>query len=99
MVFHGDRGYIEVTAPFNAGKHDHSRVSLYSVDHNAVSQWTFGDVNQYRLQAEHFVRAVRGEDVALFSLEDSRANQAVIDAIYRAGETGAFVAVQAQPAS
>lgn len=93
MVFHGDKGYIEVSAPFNAGKYDHGRVSLFSADHNSVSQWTFGDVNQYRLQAENFVRAARGEDVPLFSLEDSKANQAVIDAIFRAGETGTFVAV------
>ena len=30
MVFHGDKGFIEVHAPFNAGLYDHHRVELHN---------------------------------------------------------------------
>lgn len=90
MVFHGDKGFIEVHAPFNAGKYDHARVSLHDAPHMHTSEWTFQDINQYQLQAEQFVRAAQGEDVALFTLESSKANQRFIDAIYRAGKNAVW---------
>ncbi|PWL19511.1 oxidoreductase [Falsochrobactrum shanghaiense] len=93
MVFHGDKGFIEVHAPFNTGKYGHGRITLYDAAHTQASEWSFGDANHYQLQAENFVRAVRGENVMLFSLENSRANQKFIDAIYRAGKNEGFVDV------
>ena len=36
--------------------------------------------------AETFVRKARGEDVEIFTLEDSVRNQKLIDAVYRAGD-------------
>ena len=48
---------------------------------------------EYRLQIEAFARAATGEDAAVFSLESSVLNQKLIDAIYRAGETGNWEAV------
>ena len=53
----------------------------------------FPAAQQYRLQAESFVCRARGEDVAVFALEDSVKNQRVIDAIYRAGEGEGWEAV------
>ncbi|GAA5539649.1 MULTISPECIES: Gfo/Idh/MocA family oxidoreductase [Brucella] len=91
MVFHGDKGFIEVHAPFNTGKYGHSRVTLNDAGHTEATEWSFSDVNHYQLQAQNFVRVVQGEDVALFSLENSKANQRVIDAIYRAGKNNGFV--------
>ncbi len=88
MVFHGDKGFIEVHAPFNTGKYGHGRLTLHDAGHTQATEWSFGDADQYRLQAEAFVRAARGEKARLFSLESSKANQAVIDAIYRAGKSG-----------
>ena len=93
MVFHGDEGFIEVHGPFNTGKYDHARVTLHDKTHTGATEWSFGDVNHYRLQIEAFARAAKGEDAAVFSLESSVLNQKLIDAIYRAGETGNWEAV------
>lgn len=86
MVFHGDQGMITVHAPFNAGKYDHARVTWYDSSHTASQEWTFSNINQYSLQADAFVRFARGEKEVLFSLENSKANQHVIDRIYAAAE-------------
>ncbi len=91
MVFHGDKGFIEVHAPFNTGKYGHGRITLHDLGHAEAREWAFNDANHYQLQAQNFVRATNGENVALFSLENSKANQRFIDAIYRAGETEGFV--------
>lgn len=86
MVFHGDQGMITVHAPFNAGKYDHARVTWHDSSHTASQEWTFSNINQYSLQADAFVRFARGEKEVLFSLENSKANQHVIDRIYAAAE-------------
>lgn len=86
MVFHGEEGYIEVAAPFNAGDYGHATVSLENRGHNGATVFRFPGVRQYRLQAEAFVRHARGGDDAVFTLEDSVRNQKLIDGIYRAAE-------------
>ncbi|WEX08147.1 Gfo/Idh/MocA family oxidoreductase [Chelativorans sp. AA-79] len=84
MVFHGDRGYIEVETPFNSRVYGDDRITLHNANHAESTIFRFGDTRQYRLQAEAFARAVAGEDVQVFTLEDSLKNQKMIDAIYRA---------------
>ncbi|WP_011580021.1 MULTISPECIES: Gfo/Idh/MocA family protein [Chelativorans] len=84
MVFHGDKGFIEVETPFNSRIYGDDRVTLHNANHAQSTVFRFGDTRQYRLQAEAFARAVAGEDVQVFTLEDSLRNQRVIDAIYRA---------------
>jgi predicted dehydrogenase len=84
MIFHGDKGFIEVHAPFNAGLYDHHRIELHNRNHTEATVFRFPDTRQYRLEAEAFARAAQGEDVPVFTLEDSVRNQKVIDAIYRA---------------
>ncbi|MEO3386919.1 Gfo/Idh/MocA family oxidoreductase [Mesorhizobium sp. CAU 1741] len=86
MAFHGEAGVIEVAAPFNAGTYDHHVVTLYNRDRSQSQAFRFAGALQYRLQVEAFARAAKGEDVAVFTLEDSVRNQRVIDAIFRAGE-------------
>lgn len=93
MVFHGDAGLIEIDAPFNAGEYDHARVTLHNRDHDQAQVFRFPDVRQYRLEFESFVRAAQGENAPVFTLENSIANQKVIDAIFRAGGSGDWVAV------
>jgi len=83
MVFHGDRGYIEVKAPFNAGGFGPEEVELTTQDHAGSQIFRFQDGRQYRREIEAFARAVKGES-GLFTLESSFRNQRVIDAIYRA---------------
>ena len=86
MVFHGDAGFIEVHGPFNAGDYDHAFFTLYNNGHDQAQIHRFPGARQYRLMAETFVRKARGEDVEIFTLEDSVRNQKLIDAVYRAGD-------------
>lgn len=84
MVFHGEKGFIEVHAPFNAGIYDHHRVEMHNQGHNEATVFRFPGTSQYRLEVEAFARAAQGEKVPVFMLEDSVKNQKVIDAILRA---------------
>lgn len=88
ISFHGDQGWICLSAPFNAGLYDADTVTLHDKDHGLVQQFRFPGINQYQLEVETFARKVSGEPVDLFSLEDSIKNQKLIDAIYKAGESG-----------
>ena len=86
MVFHGDKGFIEVRSPFNAGIYEHERVELHNAPHNETTVFHFSGTRQYRLEVEAFARAAQDGKDHVFSLEESVLNQKVIDAIFRAGE-------------
>lgn len=90
MVFHGDKGFIEVHSPFNAGLYDHHRVELHNQDHTEATVFRFPGAAQYRLQVEAFVRAAKGSKEPVFTLESSVKNQRMIDAIFRAGDSGGW---------
>lgn len=92
IVFHGEKGFIEVRSPWNAGLYEHHKVELHNQKHTEATVFRFPGVNQYRLQIEAISRAARG-DGKVFSLEDSIKNQKLIDAAYRAGESGDWVDV------
>ncbi|UGY10138.1 Gfo/Idh/MocA family protein [Phyllobacterium pellucidum] len=93
IVFHGDKGFIEVLAPFNTGKYDHAKITLHNANHSSATEFNFSDVNHYRLEVEAFARAAKGEKAQIFTLEDSVRNQKLIDAIYRADKSGAWETV------
>jgi len=93
MVFHGDKGFIEVHGPFNAGLYDHHRVSLHNQSHTEETLFRFPGAQQYRLQVEAFVRAAKGSGEPVFQLEDSVRNQKLIDAIFKAGDSGGWETV------
>jgi len=84
MVFHGSDGTIEVKSPFNANRWGAEELELTNQNHSQSQIFRFPDSRQYKLQAESFARAVQGDAAAVVTLESSRANQAFIDAIYRA---------------
>jgi predicted dehydrogenase len=86
MVFHGDKGFIEVASPFNAGLYDDHRIELHDQKHAHAQIFRFPGTQQYRLEVETFARAVAGSGERVFTLEESVLNQKVIDAIFRAGE-------------
>lgn len=90
MVFHGDKGSIEVTAPFNPPGYGQAQVHLFDAGRDRAEVFRFKEVNQYVLQVEEFVRATQGQGT-VFSLESSKQNQAVIDACFVAGQTGDWV--------
>ncbi len=86
MVFHGTEGFIEVKSPFNADRWGAEEVELSNQSHNQSQIFRFPDSRQYKRQAEAFSRAALGESEEVVTLENSKANQAFIDAIYRASE-------------
>lgn len=88
IAFHGDKGFIEVTAPFNSNLYEGDEVRLHNAAHNHTQVWRFTGINQYQLEAEAFARAVKSKKEKIFTLEDSVRNQRVIDAIYKAGKSG-----------
>ncbi|TGQ65414.1 MAG: Gfo/Idh/MocA family oxidoreductase [Mesorhizobium sp.] len=90
MVFHGEKGFIEVFSPFNAGLYDHHRVELHNQNHTEAQVFRFPGTQQYRLEVETFARAAQGDKERVFTLEESVLNQKVIDAIFRAGDTGGW---------
>ena len=87
MVFHGEKGFIEVFSPFNAGLYDHHRVELHNQNHSEAQVFRFPGTQQYRLEVETFARAAQGAKERVFTLEESVLNQKVIDAIFRAGSS------------
>ena len=82
MVFHGTKGKITLTAPFNANLYDAAKVQIYRDDTETTEEILFRGVNQYKLQVEAVVEAGQGGDNRVFTLENSVHNQRVIDAIY-----------------
>ncbi|WP_234186902.1 Gfo/Idh/MocA family protein [Shinella sp. NM-101] len=93
MVFHGDKGFIEVKSPFNADRYGVEEVELTNQNHGESQIFRFQDARQYRREVEAFSRAARGEKEEVVTLESSVNNQKVIDAIYRASEKDGWEAV------
>lgn len=87
MVFHGDKGFVEVSAPFNAGLYDHHRVELHNQRHTEAQVWRYPGAQQYRYEVESFAKVAQGGEGDVFTLENSVRNQKLIDAIFRAGKT------------
>ncbi len=90
MVFHGDRGFIEVRSPFNAGLYEHHKIELHNQGHTEATVFRFPGAQQYRLEIETFARAAQGGKDEIFTLESSILNQKMIDAIFRAGDSGGW---------
>ncbi|WP_112609239.1 Gfo/Idh/MocA family protein [Rhizobium sp. WW22] len=86
MVFHGTEGFIEVKSPFNADRYGAEELELTNRGHSESTIFRFPDSRQYRREAEAFASAALGQGAEVVSLESSKLNQKVIDAIYRASE-------------
>lgn len=86
MVFHGDKGFIEVKSPFNADRYGAEELELTNQNHSQSQLFRFQDARQYKLEAEAFSRAAKGESQEIVTLESSVNNQKLIDAIYRASD-------------
>jgi predicted dehydrogenase len=83
MLFHGDRGLIRLTAPFNAGSFAEAEVTWRGTD-GVTHRRTWPGLNQYVVQVEAFGAAIRGETPFPWTLEDAAGTQRVIDAVYAA---------------
>jgi predicted dehydrogenase len=87
MVFHGDKGFIEVHEPFNAGLYGDPVVTLSNGNHSEIIAYRFGGAKHYREMVEAFVAHAQGKPTKpVFRLSDSIANQQALDAVFRAGK-------------
>lgn len=85
MVFHGDKGVMKVTAPFNAELFAEPKVELYRPDHVDIIE-RFPGVNHYVLQVENFGKTVRTGARYPWSLEDARGTQAMLDMVFESDQ-------------
>ncbi len=93
----GTEGRIELDIPFTPLESETSRLLIDDGGHRgfqAAEEMTFEGINQYTLQGDHFARVVRGEAELDFPIEDAVKNMAVIDALYRSGESGGWEEVR-----
>lgn len=97
IVFHGDKGWIELTAPFNAGKYGDDCVILHDANHDKIETYRFGGIRQYTEEVDAFARKVANETqpegIELLSLESSLNNQKSIDALFAANGTAGWTEV------
>lgn len=93
----GTEGRIELDIPFTPLESETSRLMIDNGSHrgfDAAEEIRFEGINQYTLQGDHFARVVRGEATLDFPLEDAVSNMAVIDALYRSGESSGWEGVR-----
>ena len=90
MQIFGTTGRIAVGIPFSAPSLDECQVFVDDGSDwagSGIETITFPPVNQYTLQADRFSEAIRGFGSVPVSLEDAIGNMAVIDALFRSGES------------
>jgi predicted dehydrogenase len=87
MHFLGTAGRVEIEVPWNAPNDRPCRIFVGDLM-GAMKVEEFPIVDQYTIQGDEFSRAVRGEREVPVPLEDAIRNMAVIDAIFRAAESG-----------
>ena len=94
MRFQGTKGFIVPEIPFNATPGGTSRITIddgRDLSGGGAVVEEFPACDHYTLQGDRFSRAVREGGQPPVPLEDSVRNMAVIDAIVRSAETGAWV--------
>ena len=90
MQFLGAKGRIEIEIPFNAPPNRETRIFIddgSDVLGSGVTTETFPVCDQYTIQGDAFSMAVRGEGPVPVPLEDSIANMAVIEALFRSAKS------------
>lgn len=93
VSFLGTKGRIEIEIPFNAAPDRETRIFVDrtgDLSGSGITVESFPAVDQYTLQGDNFARAVLGQGQVPVSLEDAIGNMAVIEAIFRSAESGAW---------
>ena len=93
--FLGTKGRIEIEIPFNAPNDRPCRIFVddgRDVFGGGMVTEEFPVCDQYAIQGDAFSSAIRGEGEVPVSLEDAVKNMAVIDAIFRSGQSGRWEA-------
>ena len=98
MQFLGTKGRIEIEIPFNAPK---DRPTRLFIDENGdlsgsgIRTETFPVADQYTMQGDAFSKAVLEGGEVPVPLEEAIRNMAVIEAVFRSGETGRWESPEA----
>ena len=88
MQFLGTAGRVEIEIPWNAPNDRPCRIFIGDLMGGAPKVEEFPVVDQYTIQGDEFSRAIRGERDVPVPLEDAIKNMAVIEAIFKAAESG-----------
>jgi predicted dehydrogenase len=91
MQFLGTKGRIEIEIPFNAPPNKATRIFVddgSDVGGAGIKVETVSVCDQYTIQGDVFSKAILEDGPVPVPLEDAIANMAVIDAIFRAAESG-----------
>jgi predicted dehydrogenase len=91
MQLFGSRGRIEVEIPFNAPPDRRCRIFVddgSQLAAAAAETIELAAVDQYTTQADHFAAAIRGHGPPPADLDDAIANMSVLDALFRAADSG-----------
>jgi len=91
MQFLGTKGRIEIEIPFNAPPDRGCRLFIddgRDVFGGGIRIETIPVCDQYTVQGDAFSRAIREGSEVPVPLEDAIGNMAVIEAVFRAGESG-----------
>lgn len=95
--FLGTKGRIEIEIPFNAPKDRPTRLFIDETGDifgSGILTEEFPTADQYTIQGDEFSKAVlEGREIPV-PLEDAIANMAVIEAVFRSAESGAWVPVE-----
>jgi predicted dehydrogenase len=93
MQMLGTKGRIEIEVPFNAPNDRPCRIFIddgRDLVGGGITVETFPTCNQYTIQGDVFSRAVREGTPVPVPLPDAIKNMAVIEAIFRSAESGAW---------
>src|SRR6195256_4425071 len=88
MHFLGSAGRVQIEIPWNAPNDRPCRIFVGDLMGGAPKVEELPIVDQYTIQGDEFSRAIRGEREVPVPLEDAIANMAVIEAIFKAAESG-----------
>ena len=98
MQFLGTRGRIEIEIPFNAPKDRPTRLFVDEsgdLTGSGIRTETFPTADQYTMQGDAFSKAVLEGGEVPVPLEEAIRNMAVIEAVFRSGETGRWESPEA----
>jgi predicted dehydrogenase len=90
MNFLGTNGRVEIEIPFNAPKDRPCRIFIGDAMGSTAKTEELPVCDQYTIQGDVFSRAIRGQGEVPVSLEDAIKNMAVIEAVFRAAESGTW---------
>lgn len=98
MQILGTKGRIEIEIPFNAPPDAATRILVddgSDLGGSGIQTLTYDAVDQYTIQGDLFSKAVRGSGELVVPLENSIANMAVIDAVFRSAAQGEWATPEA----